>query len=174
MNDFIVGSTAAAAAASALVTRVANSSAITLARGGAAAAAAAGVSGALSFLPTRIYDVIEPSRNFSYINLKDNTTPSLVAFGSDDSVFVLTTSGYFMVYSIPPQGGLMKLEREHVLLEQSHHSENEAMGAKIHMNHSDTHLHHQSNQNHYQNEFQNQNQNNNSNNNGVENTRVQA
>jgi len=41
-----------------------------MAKGGAKAAAAAGVSGALSFLPNLLQDMVEPSRNFAYINLK--------------------------------------------------------------------------------------------------------
>jgi len=57
-------------AAGHMLKSVANSSAVTLARGGAAAAAAAGVSGALSFLPNLLQDMVEPSRNFAYINLK--------------------------------------------------------------------------------------------------------
>jgi len=57
-------------AAGHMLKTVANSSAVTLARGGAAAAAAAGVSGALSFLPNLLQDMVEPSRNFAYINLK--------------------------------------------------------------------------------------------------------
>lgn len=103
---------------------------MSLARGGAAAAAAAGMSGALSFLPNLLQDMVEPSRHTAHINLKDNAIPSVVAFSADENVLVVTTAGYFYVYSLPPFSatGACRLESEHSLLDPP----SEAMGAKIH------------------------------------------
>jgi hypothetical protein len=74
-----LGSTSSAAGQ--MLASVANSSAVALARGSAAAAAAAGVSGALSFLPHLVQDMVEPARNFAHVSLKDNDIPLIRSGG---------------------------------------------------------------------------------------------
>jgi hypothetical protein len=86
-----------------MLASVANSSAVALARGSAAAAAAAGVSvsGALSFLPHLVQDMVEPARNFAHVSLKDNDIPLVSGFGPGDTVLVATRAGHLSVYSLP-------------------------------------------------------------------------
>jgi len=144
-----LGSTSSAAGA--MLASVANSSAVALARGSAVAAAAAGVSGALSFLPHLVQDLVEPARHFAHVALKDNAIPLVSAFGPGDTLLIATRAGHLSVYSLPSPssasgaaggaaGGACKLESEHPLLDQP----SEAIGTRLveeqhHMQHQQQH-----------------------------------
>jgi hypothetical protein len=47
-----------------------------------------------SVLPTALADMMEPSRNFAHITLKDSVAPTLAAFCANDILLVCTAAGY--------------------------------------------------------------------------------
>lgn len=59
----------------------------------------------------------------------------MCAFGSDDTLMVVTTRGYFIVYTLPSLssgGGQCKLESEHSMLDQP----SEVIGTKVMEDHA--------------------------------------
>mmetsp|Transcript_3416 Transcript_3416/g.8014 ORF Transcript_3416/g.8014 Transcript_3416/m.8014 type:complete len:437 (-) Transcript_3416:187-1497(-) len=69
------------------------------------------------YLPELLSDIVEPGRHFAFVNLKDSSQPTLVAF-SQGKLLVLSAQGYFCRYSIPEKGGECKLEMEFSLIEK--------------------------------------------------------
>mmetsp|Transcript_5200 Transcript_5200/g.7303 ORF Transcript_5200/g.7303 Transcript_5200/m.7303 type:complete len:413 (+) Transcript_5200:34-1272(+) len=80
-----------------------------------------------SYLPNLLSDIVEPGRHFAFVNLKDSSYRTVVAFGNG-TLLVLSAQGYFCVYKIPEKGGECKLGMEFPLIEKP----DEEMGVKIH------------------------------------------
>lgn len=79
------------------------------------------------YLPNVLQDVVEPSRSFAFIALKDPTPPTYCTF-KGDNLYVLSSAGYFYRYSVQRNGGECKLEGEFSLL----NNPSEAISVKFH------------------------------------------
>jgi len=80
-----------------------------------------------SYLPNLLCNIIKPERHFAFVNQKDSSHRTVVAF-NEGFLLVLSEQGYFCRYEIPKEGGECKLGMEFPLVEKP----DEEMGVKIH------------------------------------------
>uniref|UniRef100_A0A7S2XHT1 Uncharacterized protein n=2 Tax=Lotharella oceanica TaxID=641309 RepID=A0A7S2XHT1_9EUKA len=80
-----------------------------------------------SYLPNLLCNMIKPERHFAFVNQKDSSHRTVVAF-NEGFLLVLSEQGYFCRYVIPEKGGECKLGMEFPLVEKP----DEEMGVKIH------------------------------------------
>uniref|UniRef100_A0A7S4DQ40 WD repeat domain phosphoinositide-interacting protein 2 n=1 Tax=Lotharella globosa TaxID=91324 RepID=A0A7S4DQ40_9EUKA len=80
-----------------------------------------------SYLPNLLCNMIKPERHFAFVNQKDSSHRTVVAF-NEGYLLVLSEQGYFCRYIVPEKGGECKLGMEFPLVEKP----DEEMGVKIH------------------------------------------
>jgi len=70
---------------------------------------------ALNFMPTVLHDIVEPSRCFARIDLKDSNVASACGFYDNDTLMVVTVGGHLCQYVITD--GTCRLAAEYSLLD---------------------------------------------------------
>jgi len=80
---------------------------------------------ALNYMPTVLHDIVEPTRCFARIDLKDNNVASTCGFYDVETLLVVTVAGHLCRYVITD--GTCRLAAEHSLLD----SPSEEIGVRL-------------------------------------------